>query len=70
MAITTVGNLEEKYGTVVPVYYFLCICVFTVGIVIWREREPFEVLDCSKVKMLPSYFTVKLDPIPEGYSEA
>ena len=60
MAMTTVGNLDPKFSTFLPFYYFVCLTIFTVAIIFWREREPYEVLACSKVSLLPSYYTVKL----------
>lgn len=60
IAMTTFGNVDASLCKATSFVYFACLIVFTAGVVLWKEREEIEVLECSKEKLLPSYYTVIL----------
>ena len=70
MGVLTFGNIDKQHEQVVPVLSFVGFLLFTCGIVYWKEREIYEVIECSKVRLLSSYYTVILTEIPRDYSEA
>ena len=69
MAIISWGNVDNQYQTAIPFLHFVALLTFTGFMVYWKEREPYEVIECSKVKVLPSYYTAILEKLPEGYTE-
>jgi hypothetical protein len=38
MSMTTLGNVDSKFREATAIIYFVCLIVFSAGIIAWKER--------------------------------